>query len=50
MIDKSELRRVPAFADLPDDQIVWFISQSEEMHLRRVILMSGQVIQRMRCS
>jgi len=34
MIDKSELRRVPAFADLPDDQIVWFISQSEEMHVK----------------
>ncbi|MFZ0038141.1 MAG: ATP-binding protein [Candidatus Acidiferrales bacterium] len=30
MADKSELRRVPAFADLPDDQILWFLSNSEE--------------------
>jgi signal transduction histidine kinase len=34
MIDKSELLRVPAFADLPDDQIAWFLSQSQEMHLQ----------------
>jgi signal transduction histidine kinase len=27
------LRRVPAFADVPDDQIVWFLSQSRELHL-----------------
>jgi signal transduction histidine kinase len=33
MIAKSELLRVPAFADLPDDQITWFLSQSQEMHL-----------------
>ena len=33
MIAKSELLRVPAFADLPDDQIAWFLSQSQEMHL-----------------
>src|ERR1700693_712799 len=32
MIDKSELIRVPAFADLPDDQIAWFLSQSQEAH------------------
>jgi signal transduction histidine kinase len=31
MTDKSELMRVPAFADLPDDQIAWFLSKSEEM-------------------
>jgi CRP-like cAMP-binding protein len=31
MMEKSELLRVPAFADLPDDQIAWFIGQSEEM-------------------
>ncbi|MFZ0908775.1 MAG: ATP-binding protein [Candidatus Acidiferrales bacterium] len=30
MADKSELRRVPAFADLPDDQILWFLSNSQE--------------------
>jgi signal transduction histidine kinase len=34
MVDKSELRRVPIFADLPDDQIEWFISQSQEMNLK----------------
>jgi signal transduction histidine kinase len=33
LIDKSELLRVPAFANLPEDQIVWFLSQSEEVHL-----------------
>src|SRR6267154_3251675 len=34
MIEKSELQRIPAFADLPDDQIAWFLSQSEEMHIK----------------
>src|SRR6202045_1643990 len=34
MIAKSELLRVPAFADLPDDQIAWFRGQSQEMHLK----------------
>src|SRR6266404_6093536 len=34
MIDKSELLRVPAFADLPDEQLDWFLSQSQEMHLK----------------
>jgi signal transduction histidine kinase len=33
MIEKSELLRVPAFAGLPDDQIDWFLSQSQEIHL-----------------
>jgi signal transduction histidine kinase len=33
MADKSELLRVPAFNDLPDDQIDWFLSQSKEVHL-----------------
>src|ERR1700730_2745277 len=33
MVDKLELLRVPAFADLPDDQIVWFLSKSEEIHV-----------------
>jgi signal transduction histidine kinase len=33
MADKSELLRVPAFNDLPDDQIAWFLSQSKEVHL-----------------
>src|SRR5271169_893397 len=34
MIKISELLRVPAFADLPEDQIAWFLSQSEELHLK----------------
>jgi signal transduction histidine kinase len=33
MVDKSELLRFPMFADLPDDQLVWFISQSQELSL-----------------
>ena len=28
------LRRVPTFEGLPDDQITWFLSQSEEVHLK----------------
>ena len=34
MVDKSELLRVPVFADLPDDQLAWFIGQSQEMNLQ----------------
>ena len=34
MVEKSELLRVPVFADLPDDQLDWFISQSQELHLK----------------
>ncbi|HWY22805.1 MAG TPA: ATP-binding protein [Candidatus Acidoferrum sp.] len=34
MVDKSELRRVTEFADLPDDQLDWFLSQAQEMHLK----------------
>jgi signal transduction histidine kinase len=34
MVEKSELLHVPAFADLPADQIAWFISQSEEMRFK----------------
>ncbi len=34
MVEKSELLRVPAFADLPDDQIAWFINESLELHLK----------------
>ena len=34
MIEKSELLRVPAFADLPEDQIAWFLSQSQEQILK----------------
>jgi signal transduction histidine kinase len=34
MTDKSDLRRVPVFTDLPDDQLDWFLSQAEEMRLK----------------
>ncbi|HWW14832.1 MAG TPA: ATP-binding protein [Candidatus Dormibacteraeota bacterium] len=34
MVDRSELRRVTEFADLPDDQLDWFLSQAQEMHLK----------------
>ena len=33
MIEQSELRRVPAFADLPDDQITWFLANSREQNV-----------------
>ena len=34
MVDKSELRRVTEFADLPDDQLDWFLSQAQELRLK----------------
>ncbi len=34
MATKSELLKVPAFADLPEDQIEWFLNHSEEIHLQ----------------
>ena len=34
MVDKSELLRFPIFADLPDDQLDWFISQSQELRIK----------------
>ncbi|MGB6803372.1 MAG: ATP-binding protein [Candidatus Sulfotelmatobacter sp.] len=34
MVDKSELRRVQEFADLPGDQLDWFLSQSQEVNLK----------------
>jgi signal transduction histidine kinase len=34
MIEKSELLGVPAFADLPDDQLDWFIGQSQELNVK----------------
>jgi len=35
MADTLELlRRVPFFADLPDDQVAWFLSQTQEMRLK----------------
>jgi signal transduction histidine kinase len=34
MATSAELSRVPAFADLPEDQIAWFLSQSQEVNLK----------------
>ncbi len=34
MVENSELLSVPAFADLPDDQIAWFLSQAEELNYK----------------
>jgi len=31
MADKAELLKIPAFAGLPDDQLTWFLSQSQEL-------------------
>ena len=42
MVQPSELLRVPAFADLPEDQLVWFISQAEEWQLKAGDILSHQ--------
>jgi signal transduction histidine kinase len=34
MVEQSELLGVPAFADLPEDQIAWFLSKSEELFVK----------------
>ena len=34
MVEHSELLRVAVFADLPDDQIEWFIGHAEELSLK----------------
>ena len=34
MATKEELLRVPAFADLPEDQIEWFLTHSEELLIK----------------
>ncbi|MBV9087519.1 MAG: cyclic nucleotide-binding domain-containing protein [Acidobacteriaceae bacterium] len=34
MAEPSELLRAPAFADLPEDQIAWFLSHSEELRVK----------------
>ena len=49
MVENSELLRVPAFADLPDDQIAWFISHSEELRVKRVRHTSARALPRMPC-
>jgi signal transduction histidine kinase len=33
MATNSDLLAVPVFADLPEDQLNWFLSQSQELHL-----------------
>ena len=33
MVGKSDLLRVPAFADLPEDQIIWFLGHAQELRL-----------------
>jgi signal transduction histidine kinase len=42
MADKSELRRVQEFADLPDDQLDWFLSQTQELKLKAGEMYSRQ--------
>jgi signal transduction histidine kinase len=34
MVEKSELSRVTAFANLPEDQIEWFLNRAEELHFK----------------
>src|SRR5271163_1468268 len=34
MVENSELLKVPAFVDLPEDQITWFNSHTNEMNLK----------------
>jgi len=34
MVEASQLRQLEIFADVPDDQIAWFISQSQELALK----------------
>lgn len=42
MVDKAELRRVTEFADLPDDQLDWFLSRALEMRLKAGEMYSRQ--------
>jgi signal transduction histidine kinase len=42
MVETSELLRVPVFADLPEDQLAWFISQSQELVLKAGDIYSRQ--------
>jgi signal transduction histidine kinase len=34
MTDPTELLRVPAFADLPDDQIAWFLDEAQDLRFK----------------
>jgi signal transduction histidine kinase len=49
MVDKPELRRVPAFEGLPDDQLDWFLSQSNEIHMKAgdILVRQGDPADRM---
>ena len=49
MVDKSELRRVPAFEGLPDDQLDWFLGQSNEIHMKAgdILVRQGDPADRM---
>jgi CRP-like cAMP-binding protein len=42
MVEASELLRLPIFADLPDDQVAWFIGQSREVSLKAGEIYSRQ--------
>jgi len=42
MILNSDLLLAPAFKDLPEDQITWFISQSKELHFKAGEIYSRQ--------
>ena len=42
MVEASELLRLPIFADLPADQIAWFIGQSREVSLKAGEIYSRQ--------
>ncbi|MGA2415246.1 MAG: ATP-binding protein [Candidatus Sulfotelmatobacter sp.] len=42
MVEKSELQRVAEFADLPDDQLDWFISQAQEINVKAGSVLSHQ--------
>lgn len=39
MVQREELVRVPAFTGLPDDQLDWFLSQSQEVNVK-----AGEVV------
>jgi len=42
MAEISELRKVPAFADLPEEQLAWFLSQSQDLRLKSGDIYSHQ--------
>ena len=42
MADKSELKRIPMFADLPEEQLEWFLSQTHELFVKAGDIYSRQ--------